>query len=307
MRVVVTGGAGFIGANLCRQLVDCGVEVAVIDDLSSGDPGNLDGLPVELRVASILDPDALEQVCAGADSIVHLAALASVPLSLDDPASTHAVNATGTLRVLEAARRAGAYVVVASSSAVYGDDPSPRKREDLAPRPLSPYAVSKLTTEAYAVAYQHSFGMPTLAFRFFNVFGPLQPANHVYAAVVPAFISAALAGKPLTVYGDGEQTRDFVYVGTVAALLAQAAVQRRTHPSPVNLALGAQTTLLELVSLLEKVLGTSLERRHLPGRAGDVRDSCADDTLLRTLFPALVPVSLTEGLAHTVEWFHSLR
>ena len=306
VRVVVTGGAGFIGANLCRVLVERGVDVVVIDDLSTGNRANLDGLPVEFRVASILDPEVLDEVCAEADSIVHLAAVASVPLSLEDPAGTHAANATGTLRVLEAGRRAGAYVVVASSSAVYGDDPSPRKREDLAPRPLSPYAVSKLATEAYATAYQSCFGLPTLAFRFFNVFGPLQPADHVYAAVIPAFISAALAGKPLTVYGDGGQTRDFVYVGTVAALLAEAALERRTHPSPVNLALGAQTTVLELITLLEKVLGSPLERRHLPARAGDVRDSCADDTLLRALFPALAPVSLAEGLAQTVEWFRSV-
>ena len=306
MKIVVTGGAGFIGANLCRVLVTRGVDVIVVDDLSTGDRSNLDDLPVDLRVGSILDGDLLTQACAGADSVVHLAALASVPGSIKDPAGTHAVNATGTLRVLEAARRAGAHVIVASSSAVYGDDPSPRKSEKLAVRPLSPYAVSKVATEAYATAWQHCYGLPTLAFRFFNVFGPLQPADHVYAAVVPAFVSAALAGRPLTVFGDGRQTRDFVYVGTVAGLLAEAALERRMHPSPVNLALGMQTTVLELIALLEAAVGHPLERRHEPPRAGDIRDSHADDALLRGLFPTLAPVSLPDGLAQTVGWFRSL-
>lgn len=305
MRVVVTGGAGFIGANLCRVLVKRDADVVVVDDFSTGSSANLDGLPVDVRVGSVTDRDLLFDACAGADSIVHLAARASVPLSIEDPAGTTAVNVTGTVNVLDAARRHRAHVVVASSAAVYGDDPTPRKAETLAPRPLSPYAASKLAAEAYATAYRASYGLPTLAFRFFNVFGPRQPPAHVYAAVVPAFLDAALAGRPLTIYGDGGQARDFVYVGTVAGLLADAAARRVHAAGAVNLALGGRTTLLELVGHLERLLGTPIERRHEAARAGDVRDSQADDARLRRLFPDLAPVPLDVGLRATIAWFTS--
>ena len=182
--------------------------------------------------------------------------------------ASHLANATGTVNVLEAARRTGAHVVVASSSSVYGATPTLPKREDLPTRPMSPYAASKLATEAYTNAYVHSFGLATLALRFFNVFGPRQPAGHAYAAVVPAFVDAALAGRPLTIDGDGTQTRDFTFVDTVAAVLADAVVRRVTDPEPVNLAFGTRTDLLTLVELLEGMLGHPLEREHRPpGRA----------------------------------------
>lgn len=308
MKVVVTGGAGFIGANLCGTLVaDPTIdEVLALDDLSTGRAANLNGLDVELVEGSILDDHLLDRVMAGAQAVVHLAARPSVPRSLQDPLASHEANATGTLRVVEAARRQGGpLVVVASSSSVYGANPQLPKREDMVPMPVSPYAVSKLATESYALAYQHSFGLATLAFRFFNVFGPLQAADHAYAAVVPTFVAAALAGSPLPVHGDGGQTRDFTYVGTVAAVVADAVRRNVSHPRPVNLAFGTRVSLLELITLMEKELGTPLDRLHTDTRAGDVRDSQADQSSLRELFPGVVPVTLEDGLRATIDWFRS--
>lgn len=306
MNVAVTGGAGFIGANLCRELLDRGAQVVVVDDLSTGQVANLEGVPVRFVEGSILDDAALDEALPGADSVVHLAARPSVPKSIVDPVASHDANATGTVRVLEAIRRHGvAHVVVASSSSVYGANPVLPKHEDLAPMPVSPYAASKLATEQYALAWAASYGLSTLAFRFFNVFGPLQPAGHDYAAVVPAFVEAAVAGRPLPVHGDGEQSRDFTYVGSVAAVLADAAVGRIGHDRPVNLAFGSRITLLELIAELEAVMGARLAREHLPVRAGDVRHSQADQTRFRGLFPAARPVPLPEGLARTVEWFRT--
>ena len=169
--------------------------------------------------------------------------------------------------------------------------------------PVSPYAASKLATESYALAYARSFGLPVLAFRFFNVFGPLQAPDHAYAAVVPAFLAAALRGEPLPVHGDGPQTRDFTYVGTVCAVLADAVVRQVTNGRPVNLAFGTRYSLLDLIAEIEALLGRPLERRHTEPRAGDVRDSQADQTNLARLFPDVEPVPLSEGLSDTIEWF----
>lgn len=310
MRVLVTGGAGFIGANLCRRLLAGNHEVVVIDDLSTGDRANLSVIEddLEVRVASILDGERLDQALARVDAVVHLAARPSVPRSLDDPMASHAANATGTLAVLEAARRAGGpLVVVASSSSVYGGNPALPKHEDLVPRPLSPYAASKLAAEAYAFAAQHSFGTDVLVFRFFNVFGPLQSAGHAYAAVVPTFVDAALAGRPVHVHGDGAQTRDFTFVDTVTAVLDEAVTRRVSETVPVNLAFGTRTDLLTVLDRLEVVLGRPVERVHLERRAGDVTHSEADPTRLRSLFPDVRPVGLDEGLRATVDWFRSAR
>lgn len=307
MRVVVTGGAGFIGANLCRTLIATPdvTEVVALDDLSTGSKANLAGVSgVELVEGSILDTALLDEVVPGATAIVHLAARPSVPRSIVDPVASHEVNATGTLQVLEAARRhGGPQVVVASSSSVYGSNPTLPKREDLVPMPVSPYAVSKLATESYALAYAHSYGLPTLAFRFFNVFGPLQAPDHAYAAVIPAFLSAALAGEPLTVHGDGGQTRDFTYVGTVCSVLSDAVVRAVVNPRPVNLAFGNRVSLLEVIAMIEAILGHPVERNHTAPRAGDVRDSQADQTNLAQLFPGVSPVQLESGLVATVAWF----
>jgi UDP-glucose 4-epimerase len=309
VRVVITGGAGFIGANLGRELlarpeVD---EVVALDNLSTGFRENLDGTDVRLLEGSILDPDALDEACVGADAIVHLAARPSVPRSVVDPLASHHHNATGTLEVLQAARRAGdLHVVAASSSSLYGANRELPKREAMRTAPISPYAVSKQATESYTLAFGHTYGLPVITFRFFNVYGPLQPAGHAYAAVVPAFVDAALRGVPLTVHGDGEQTRDFTYVGTVRRVLADAVLRRVTDLDPINLAFGSRTSLNGLVERLRGLLGRPLEVEHVDPRAGDVRDSQADNTRLRSHFPDVSPVPLDEGLQATVDWFRSL-
>jgi UDP-glucose 4-epimerase len=310
LRVLVTGGAGFIGANLARRLLDhpdVG-SVVVLDDLSTGSADNLAGLPVEFVEGSILDPAALHEAALGTDAVVHLAAVPSVPRSLRDPLRSHEVNATGTLRVLETARRnGGTPVVLASSSSVYGANPKLPKSEDMRPMPVSPYAVSKLATESYALSYASCYGLPVLPFRFFNVFGPLQAPGHAYAAVVPSFVSAALEGRPVPVHGDGRQTRDFTFVDTVTDVITEAVVSRTTSPDPVNLAFGTRVSLLAVLELLEGVLGHPVEREHQPPRAGDVRDSQADNSRLRALFPDVVPVPLADGLARTVSWLATAR
>ncbi|WP_345206202.1 NAD-dependent epimerase/dehydratase family protein [Fodinibacter luteus] len=309
MKVVVTGGAGFIGSNLGRELlarpdVD---EVVALDNLSTGHCANLDGTGIRLHEGTILDPAALDEACEGADAIVHLAALPSVPRSVIDPVASHHANATGTLEVLQAARRAGnLHVVVASSSSVYGANRELPKREAMRTAPISPYAVSKQATEAYAMSFGHTYGLPTLAFRFFNVYGPLQAAGHAYAAVIPNFVDAALRGVPLTIHGDGEQTRDFTNVGTVTRVLADAVTRTVTDLDPVNLAFGTRTSLNALVAELADTLGFMPEVEHVDPRAGDVRDSQADSTRLRHHFPDVEPVPLHVGLRQTVDWFRTL-
>lgn len=306
MRVVVTGGAGFIGANLCRHLLAAEdiTEVVTVDDLSSGDEANLKGLAVETHVGSILDDDVLDVALAGAGSVVHLAARPSVPRSIADPVASHEVNATGTMRVLEAVRRHEVpHIVVASSSSVYGANPTLPKHEDLTLSPRSPYAASKLATESYTLAWSQVWGFEALALRFFNVFGPLQPAGHAYAAVIPAFVDAALAGRSVEVHGDGRQTRDFTFVDTVCGILTQAVTGRVGLDKPVNLAFGGRHDLLAVLDLLEEILGHPVERHHVEPRAGDVRDSQADRSRLEGLFPGVEPVDLDEGLRRTVDWF----
>ncbi len=305
----MTGGAGFIGANLCRRLAaTAGIdEVVAFDDLSTGRADNLDGVDgVELVIGDIGDTAAVADVAVGASSVVHLAARPSVPKSIKDPMASHTANATGTVSVLEAMRRAGVgHVVVASSSSVYGANPVLPKVETLKPSPVSPYAASKLATESYALAYGSSFGISALAFRFFNVFGPLQPAGHAYAAVVPAFLDAALAGRPLPVHGGGVQTRDFTFVDSVTAVIAEAVLGAIGDPEPVNLAFGSRVSLQELIAVMEDVLGHPLEQEQLPTRAGDVRDSQADTTRLRALFPDVDPVPLRTGIERTTAWFRT--
>ena len=310
MRVLVTGAAGFIGSHVSERLAGAGAaEVVGIDDLSTGALANLNGIEIRLVQGSILDADALGDAVdgdGGVDAIVHLAARPSVPRSIEDPVASHEANTVGTLRVLEAARAARAsgrdvQVIVASSSSVYGSNPTLPKHEGLATLPVSPYAASKLATEQYTLAWQKSYGMRTLAFRFFNVFGPRQAPGHAYAAVVPAFVYAALRGEPLTVHGDGTQTRDFTYVGTVADVIVDALQRGVSHDTPVNLAFGTRTSLLEVIERLRTMVDVPIEVEHVANRAGDVPHSQADNALLRSLF-TIDPVDLDTGLVATVDW-----
>ncbi len=304
MRLLITGGAGFIGSNLARLALARDHQVVVVDDLSNGYAANVAGLDLSFREGSVLDRDVLDPALEGVDSVVHLAALGSVPRSLQDPLRSHHANATGTLTLLEATRAAGVtHVVASSSSSVYGMNPALPKNEREWVRPVSPYAVSKLAEEQYVLAYQQSFGLQTLAFRFFNVYGPRQMPGHAYAAVIPIFLDALLRGEPLPVHGDGSQSRDFTFVETVCLVLLDAVERRVTHPEPVNLAFGTNTALTQVVSLLEDVTGLRADVRHEPPRAGDVRASRADNTVLRALFPDVQPVVLRDGLDKTLAWF----
>ncbi|MBB2911637.1 UDP-glucose 4-epimerase [Streptosporangium becharense] len=305
MRVLVTGGAGFIGAHTCRALAarpEVG-HITVLDDLSSGSLANLDGVEAEVVTGSILDRDLLTDLVAGVTHVIHLAARPSVPRSLLDPMASHSVNATGSLNVLEACRAGRPHLILASSSSVYGDRPEQHKHEELPTRPLSPYGAGKLAMEAYALAYAHSFGLPVLPFRFFNVYGPLQAAGHAYAAVIPAFVSAALRGEPVPLHGDGHQARDFTYVESVTQVLVDAAVRRVTSMSPVNLAFGTRVSLRHVMEVLSAVLGRPVESVTLPPRAGDIHQSQASPHLLHELFPGVRPVPLEEGIRATVTWF----
>jgi UDP-glucose 4-epimerase len=310
MKVLVTGGAGFIGANLVRALTHThGVgEVSVIDDLSFGNRSNLDGLDIDFIEGSILDDRALSKASAGISAIVHLAARSSVPRSIAEPLAAHEVNATGTVKVLEAARRqGGAHVVVASSSSVYGETRVLPKTESLPARPISPYAASKLATEAYSLAWAHSYGFPALALRLFNVFGPLQPPLHTYAAVIPSFLSAAFQDQSLPVHGDGSQSRDFTFVESVVSVVVDALLRKVSHEDPVNLAFGSRVTLMELVGVMEDVLDRQLPIDFQPARAGDVTVSQADPATLASLFPDSEPTPLEAGIRSTVDWFEAAR
>lgn len=304
--VVITGGAGFIGSNLVDYFNEQSkpTRVTVIDDLSTGREANLANSQCDLKVLTILDYESLVECFEGVDAVIHLAAIGSVPRSVAHPRPTHDANSSGTLNVLEAARAQGVgHVTVASSSSVYGSNPKLPKEETDWTRPLSPYAVSKLTTEAYTLAYQASYGLPTLAFRFFNVYGPRQRADHDYAAVIPRFVDAAIKGDPLTLHGDGTQSRDFTYVKSVCQVLFETTWRGATENSPVNLAFGTRTSLLDLVASLEAILGQDLELEFVEKRRGDVFASQADPRLLRDLFPNVLPTSLDEGLNETVKWF----
>ena len=249
----------------------------------------------------------MAEVLRDAAAVVHLAARPSVPRSIDDPMATHRVNVDGTMNILEFARSQDCppHIVFASSSSVYGANPTLPKRETLATLPRSPYAASKLTAEAYVLAYQASFGVPALPFRFFNVFGPLQAPGHAYAAAVPVFLHAALTGAPIPVHGDGLQTRDFTYVGSVVEVLTRSVLDRVTSSSTVNLAFGTRSSLLDVIEIIEELLGHGVERDFQPTRPGDVRDSQAANDRLLELFPDCTPVGLRDGLTATLEWMRA--
>lgn len=306
MTIAITGGAGFIGSNLARYInrVSPETEIRIIDNLVTGFKENLDGVDCQFTEKSILDDAALRETIRGAGSVVHLAALGSVPRSIAAPRPTHETNATGTLNVLEACRAENVgHIVVASSSSVYGNNPSLPKTELDWTRPMSPYSVTKLATEAYALAYHFSFGIDALAFRFFNVFGPAQSADHVYAAVIPKFLDAALNGRNVVIHGDGRQSRDFTYVLTVCQAIWSAVRDRTSATNPVNLAYGASLNLLDVVARIERQLDRRIEIEFAEPRIGDVRASQADGMRIRELFPELQPTDFDTGLSETIHWF----
>ena len=304
MHILITGGAGFIGSNLAAHALNSGHEVSIVDDLSTGTLNNLKGLDTKNHIGNINDSALMSRALKKVDSVVHLAALGSVPRSIQNPMATHLANATGTLAVLEASRNSDVeHVSCASSSSVYGMNPALPKNEREWVRPMSPYGVTKLATEQYTLAYQQSFGMKSTAFRFFNVFGPGQAAGHTYAAVIPVFLDALLKGQPIPINGDGLHSRDFTFVGSVCEVLLASAETRTNYAEPINLAFGTNTTLLELVSCLEDVTKLKAEILYREERAGDVRHSQADNTTLMSLFPDLEAVALQEGIAKTYAWF----
>ena len=306
---LVTGGAGFIGSHLATALVERGDRVRVLDNLSSGFRKNLEHLGdhVELIEADAADPEAMAHAADGADVIFHQAALASVPASLSDPLASHSACATSTVNVLTVAQRAGVRrVVLAASSAAYGDQPAVSKRESDLLDPLSPYAAAKIASEYYCKAFTQSFGLETVSLRYFNVYGPRQDPASEYSAVIPIFVSRMLRGERPTVFGDGLQSRDFVYVEDVVAANLLAAERHEAVGHSINIASGKQSTLLELIDAINAALGTELEAVFDEPRAGDVRESLADITQARKLLGYEPSITLAEGLHRSIEYYKSI-
>lgn len=307
---LVTGGAGFIGSHLVEELVRQGQRVRVIDNLSTGKKENIEPFisRIEFIEGDIRDLQLVREAMQGVDYVLHQAAVPSVPRSVRDPLTTNAANVDGTLNILIAARDAGVKrVVYASSSSVYGDTPTLPKREDMRPEPRSPYAVSKLAGEFYCRVFYHVYGLETVVLRYFNVFGPRQDPKSQYAAVIPRFITALLCGEPPTIFGDGEQSRDFTYVENVVEANLLAAKVPNIAGEVFNIACGERITINELAQLLTEIIGVNprLKPKYAPSRPGDVRHSLADISKSRGLLGYEVKVSTREGLEQTVAWYAS--
>lgn len=318
---LITGGAGFIGSHLVEALVGEGETVRVLDNFSTGKEENLrfiDELGISasrfaLIRGDIRDFSACRQACEQVDFVLHQAALGSVPRSVDDPLTTHAANSSGTLNMLVAARDAKVKrFIYASSSSVYGDAVSsglqgrdvPPKVESQAPNPQSPYAVSKLTGEHYCRVFYAIYQLETVSLRYFNVFGQRQDADSNYAAVIPKFITALLHDRSPTIYGDGEQSRDFTHVDNVVqANLAACRAPLKTPGEPINIACGERTTLNALYAQIAALMGKNLKPLHAPPRAGDIQHSLADVTRAREAIAYTAPVTIIRGLQKTTEWF----
>lgn len=301
---LVTGGAGFIGSHLVEALLDRNYRVRILDDFSSGRRANLPADPrLEIQAASVADPDAVERAAAGAAAIFHLAAIASVARSIADPLGTHRVNFGGTVAVLEAARRRNvARVVIASSAAVYGDSSAAVRRETDPTAPFSPYAVDKLASEAICDFYQERHGIQTAALRFFNVFGPRQDPASDYSGVVSIFFDHAAQNAAPTIYGDGEQTRDFVHVtDAVGALIAAGTVPWVPDLSAINIGSGAATSVRALWREIATLTGATAEPRPGPPRAGEIRRSCADVARATRVLGWRPHIRLAVGLAAMAE------
>lgn len=307
----MTGGAGFIGSHLVEALRASGAAVRVLDNFSTGFRHNLDAWSddssVEVVDGDASDADTVNAVMRDVDVVFHHAAMASVPRSMREPALCHAWCATSTVRLLEAAARTGTRrVVLASTSAAYGDSSFVSKREIDPPAPLSPYAAAKLAAESYCQAFHRGFGLETVVLRYFNVYGPRQDPASEYSAVIPRFVSMILAGERPTIYGDGQQSRDFVFVGDVARANLLAATVPGVAGGTFNIARGERTTLLELLGTLRQILGRSIEPIHEAPRAGDVRDSLADISQARTRLGFEPAVTMREGLAQSVDYYQSI-
>ena len=302
-KALVTGGAGFIGSNLVRALLERGDEVRVLDNFSTGYRQNLDSLEVDLVEGDLRSYERVAAAVNGVEVVFHQGALPSVPRSIQDPLTSSAVNVEGTLNVLLAARDAGVRrVIFASSSSVYGDAPGMPRRESQPLAPLAPYAVSKLAAEQYCMVANRVFGLETVALRYFNVFGEHQDPLSGYAAVIPKFIRIMLDGDRPTIFGDGETSRDFTHVENVVEANLAAAISPAACGRVMNLAIGSSHTLNELVRTLRRLLDSDLEPDYAPPRPGDVSESLADVSLARELIGYEPSVAFEEGLERTIAW-----
>jgi len=301
MKVLVTGGAGFIGTNLTLNLLSSGYEVKVFDDLSTGLKANIPK-DAEFVNASILEANQIDKAIKDCEVVVHLGARGSVPRSIKDPIATHNVNATGTLNVLEAVRNSQCHYIFSSSSSVYGSNMILPKNEDMVLRPITPYAASKMSGEGLSLGYAKSYGLAVSTFRFFNIFGPWQRPDHEYAAVLPKWISKCIKGDEIEIFGDGEQTRDFTYVGTVVSIIKNCISGKVLHPEPVNLAYGYNTSLNQVIHLLKNDF-PDLKVKHLSPRDGDVLHSKNDPKLVKSLYPNVNVEKFETSLQETINWF----
>lgn len=304
MRALVTGGAGFIGSHLVDALVARGDDVVVLDDLSTGHRENLAGVEgrVDLQVGSVADRDAVAKAVLGCDRVFHLAAVASVQRTVEAPVETNAVNFGGVLNVLEAARAQGVgRVVFASSAAVYGDRGDAKVHEDDTPNPQTPYAIEKLQAERYVRIWPGLLGQDAVALRFFNVFGPRQDPSSPYSGVVSIFVSRLLAGQPVTIFGDGEQTRDFVAVDDVVHALLAAADRPKGDGLVCNVARGEATSVNDLYRHLAEIIGVDAKPTYAPGRPGDIRHSLANNTRLVQDLGVTPRTSVAVGLRRLVD------
>lgn len=301
-KVAVTGGAGFVGTNLVRALLNQSTEVLVIDDFSTGLKSNLEGLDCNLAEISLTDSIKVAKALKECEYIFHLGARGSVPRSIKNPRATMEVNAIGTLNVLESARATGATVAFSSSSSVYGSNLELPKNEKMWMAPLTPYAASKLSGEALVESYSASYSISAVTYRFFNIFGPWQRPDHDYAAVIPKWIWKLMQNESIEVFGDGNQSRDFTYVDTVVEVLIEGMKKEINHPSPINLAFGSRVTLNQAIDAL-RLKFPDLKVSYSQERSGDVRNSQNDPTLLKSIFPSITPIDFSEALEMTYQWF----
>jgi UDP-glucose 4-epimerase len=303
---LVTGGAGFIGSNLCLRLLEEGHRVRVLDNLATGKRENVSEFVanVEFIQGDVRDPDTVRLAMKNIETVFHLAAIPSVPRSVEDPRTSTDVNIMGTLTVLEEAVNAGvAKVVYASSSSIYGESEVLPKVETMSPKPISPYAANKIAGEHLLSAFYHCYHLQTISLRYFNVFGPKQDPHSQYAAVIPAFITAMLHGKQPVIYGDGKQTRDFTFVENVVLANIAASKTKTTNGASVNIAAGARYSLLDLVNTINEILGTKITPIHEPARPGDVKHSQADISAAAKLIKYQPAVDFKTGLQRTVEYY----